>query len=157
LLAGGSSASGARQGVVEGLGKIREDAARVAAQFEAIVAKIAQTDAQAGQIATASNEQARGLASITRAVHDIDSVTQDNAASSRNVADTADLLKAKAEEMKQAATVLQHLIGAKSAGDQHERGDPPPPRVDRAPGEPGRATPSPPRSLTVRHTPVAQI
>jgi len=142
LLAGGSSASGARQGVVEGLGKIREDAARVAAQFEAIVAKIAQTDAQAGQIATASGEQARGLASITQAVHDIDSVTQDNAASSRNVADTADLLKAKAEEMKQAASVLQRLIGARSSGDL--RGDRvPPPQVARAPQQPGRAAASP--------------
>ncbi|MFA5263306.1 MAG: methyl-accepting chemotaxis protein [Opitutaceae bacterium] len=114
LAGGGSSEAGSQRGVVEGLVKIREDAARVAAQFEAIGAKIAETDSQAGQIATASNEQARGLAAIASAVHDIDQVTQSNAESSRNVADTADMLRAKAEEMKQAAAVLLHLIGARS-------------------------------------------
>ncbi len=120
LLAGGSStAAGRTRGVVEGLAKIREDAARVAVQFETIAAKIAETDSQACQIATASNEQASGLIVITGAIHDIDNVIQGNAASNRNVAETADLLKAKAEEMKQAATMLQELIGAPSGGDAH--------------------------------------
>ncbi len=129
LAGGGSEGSGTHRGVVEGLGKIREDAARVAAQFETIVAKITETDNQAGQIAKASNEQARGIAVITSAVHDIDSVTQANAASSRNVADTADLLKAKAEEMKRAAAILQHLIGMANrpgpAGPVISRSSPP--------------------------------
>lgn len=113
LAGGGSSESGNVRGVVKGLGKIREDAARVTAQFEAIAAKIAETDAQAAQIATASNEQASGLSTITGAVHDIDTVTQGNVGSSRHVADTADLLKTKAEEMTRAAAVLQQMIGAR--------------------------------------------
>lgn len=112
LAGGGSSASGTTRGVVEGLAKIRQDAGRVAAQFEAISTKIAETDFQAAQIATASNEQSRGLSAITGAIHNIDSVTQGNAASSRNVADTADLLKAKAAELNQVSRMLQHLIGA---------------------------------------------
>lgn len=117
LLAGsGSSGAGHTRGVVEGLGKIREGAALVAAQFEAIVAKIAETDSQAGQIASASNEQVNGLSVLTRAVHDIDAVTQGNAASSRSVADTADMLKAKADEMQEAAQALQNLIQAKPRG-----------------------------------------
>jgi methyl-accepting chemotaxis protein len=111
LAGGGSSNAGNHRGVVEGLTKIREDAARVAAQFEAITVKIAQTDGQAAQIATASNEQARGLGAISGAVHEIDAVTQTNAAASESVASTAELLKANAEEMKLAAERLQQLIG----------------------------------------------
>ena len=127
LLAGGrSTETGRTRGVVEGLGKIREDAARVALQFDTIATKIAETDSQAGLIATASHEQANGLTVITGAVHDIDAVTQGNAASSRNVADTADLLKAKAEEMKQAARLLQQLIGV-SSGNEHQPGAAPAP------------------------------
>ena len=132
LLAGGSTTeTGRTRGVVEGLGKIREDAARVALQFDIIATKITETDSQAGQIASASNEQASGLTVITGAIHDIDAVTQGNAASSRNVAETADLLKTKAEEMKHAATVLQHLIGIshrkpEQAGISHD-----PQRKDR--------------------------
>lgn len=113
LVGGGASETAKQKGVVEGLAKIRQDAARLAEHFEAIVTKIAETDTQAGQIAAASNEQSQGLTSISEAVHEIDVVTQDNAASSRNVAETADLLKEKAEEMKVAASALQHLVGAK--------------------------------------------
>jgi uncharacterized phage infection (PIP) family protein YhgE len=115
LAGGGAAATGQRRGVVEGLTKIREDAGRVAAQFEAITAKIAQTDTQAAQIATASNEQARGLGAISGAVHEIDAVTQTNAAASQSVAATAELLKANAEEMKRAANRLQQLIGGGGA------------------------------------------
>lgn len=128
LLVGGSHHSTEAAGVVEGLARIREEAASVQAQFDAIVAKISETDSHAGQIATASDEQARGLASITDAVHHIDSVTQTTAQASRSVADTAELLTAKAAEMKQAALVLQRLIGSASnskmaaAADNSEAG-----------------------------------
>jgi hypothetical protein len=116
LLAGGTSQDGQHhRGVVEGLARIRADATRVAEQFEAIVEKIAQTDSRARQISTASSEQAQGLAGITTAVHDIDAVTQANAASSERVAATADLLRGKAEEVKNAAAMLQQLIGTEAA------------------------------------------
>ena len=150
LAGGGSSDSGNARGVVKGLGKIREDATRVTAQFEAIAAKIAETDAQAGQIATASNEQASGLATISGAVNDIDSVTQGNAAASRNVADTADLLKLKAEEMQRAASVLQQMIGLRTndgaSKTNHDRPENAAPAISEkknaANGEPSaRATP----------------
>ena len=120
LLAGGGGGTTGRRGVVEGLTKIRNDAAKVSAQFDEVVAMIAQTDSQAGQIATSSNEQSRGLDVIAGAVHDIDVVTQGTAVSSRNVAEAADLVKAKAGEMKQSAVMLQTLIGAKAHTPQEQ-------------------------------------
>lgn len=119
LLVGDSHHSSSNSGVVEGLARIREEAAEVQAQFDAIVSKISETDSHAGQIATASDEQARGLSGITDAVHQIDSVTQTTAQASRSVADTAELLKEKAAEMKQAALVLQTLIGTTASAYAH--------------------------------------
>ncbi len=116
LLAGGGAGAGdGRRGVVDGLTKIRTDATKVSSQFDEVVAMIAQTDSQAGQIATSSNEQARGLTVVASAVHDIDMVTQGNAVASRNVADAAALVKSKAGEMKTSALRLQKLIGTSSA------------------------------------------
>jgi len=115
LFAGGTGGETTDQGVVEGLGRIRSDAARVAVQFEGIVAMIAETDSQAEQIASASKEQAHGLAVITEAIHRIDAVTQGNAASSLEVAESADRFRTKAEEMRRAAVRLQDLIGTGTA------------------------------------------
>lgn len=111
LIGTSSTAETSKLGVVEGLAKIRQDSLRLAAHFEAIVAKISETDGQAGQIAKASIEQAQGIEVISGAINEIDVVTQNNTQSSRNVAETADLLRSKAAEMKEAATTLRYLIG----------------------------------------------
>ena len=113
LLAGGSNASGRNQhGVVEGLGRIRSDSERMATQFDAIVAKIGQTDTQASEIARASDEQRRGLEVIASAIHKIDQITQSNASSSQNVAAAAETLKSAADELTQVASALGTLVGS---------------------------------------------
>lgn len=107
----GDASDSKQKGVVKGLEMIRKEASRLAAHFEAIVAKISETDAQAGQIARSSNEQAEGFIVVRGAIHNIDVVTQANVGASRNVAETADLLRAKADELKASAMALQELIG----------------------------------------------
>ncbi len=112
LLAGGATTgTKAQHGVVEGLGRIRADAERVASQFDSIVAQIGQTDTQASEIARASDEQRRGIEVIAGAIHKIDQVTQSNASSSENVAAAAATLKSAAEDLSQAAAILQHMVG----------------------------------------------
>ena len=112
LLAGGATqGSGRRQGVVEGLNRIRDDSRHVATQFDAIVTHIGQTDVQAAAIAQASQEQNKGLEVITDAIHKIDEVTQSNVASSQSVASAAETLKANAAELQRHVVALEDLIG----------------------------------------------
>jgi len=113
LLAGGGAAASGKSahGVVEGLGRIREDSLRVATQFDSLVAQIGQTDTQASEIARASDEQRRGLEVIASAIHKIDQVTQTNASSSQNVAAAAETLKSAADDLAQAAAFLGQLVG----------------------------------------------
>jgi len=116
LLAGGGAATSGKttHGVVEGLGRIREDSLRVATQFDSLVAQIGQTDTQASEIARASDEQRRGLEVIASAIHKIDQVTQTNASSSQNVAAAAETLKSAADELAQAAAFLEQMVGAQN-------------------------------------------
>ncbi len=112
LLAGGATnGTKAQHGVVEGLGRIRADAERVASQFDSIVTHIGQTDTQASEIARASDEQRRGIEVIAGAIHKIDQVTQNNASSSENVAAAAATLKSAAEDLSQAAAILEQMVG----------------------------------------------
>ena len=52
-----------------------------------------------GQIATASDEQTRGIEQVTKAVAQMDQVTQQNAASSEESASAAEELAAQAQEL----------------------------------------------------------
>lgn len=114
LLAGEGATDGEARGVVESLARIREQSARVQQQFGSIVERIGQSDAHAGRIASASAEQAKGLAQITAVMHQLDSVTQVTAQTSGSVAATAELLQQKAEEMRAAAARLESMIGTSS-------------------------------------------
>lgn len=63
------------------------------------------------EIATASNEQARGISQINTAVAEIDKVTQRNAANAEESASAAEEMSAQAENMKSHVRDLVALVG----------------------------------------------
>jgi methyl-accepting chemotaxis protein len=77
-----------------------------------------------GEIASASNEQARGIEQIGTAMNQLNQVTQTNAASSEQAAAAAEELGAQAEEMNRMVDQLRALVGGANgngAGHMHER------------------------------------
>ncbi|MCL2303927.1 MAG: methyl-accepting chemotaxis protein [Planctomycetaceae bacterium] len=76
---------------------------RTASVLDAIVEQISQTTDLVSGIATASNEQAEGVAQVTIGLQQIDAVTQQNTASAEESASAA-------AEMSATATDLQSLV-----------------------------------------------
>lgn len=68
-------------------------------------------DALVAEIASAGQEQERGIQQITGAVGQVDRVTQDAAGQSEQTAATARLLKRQADDLGQAVEGLERLIG----------------------------------------------
>lgn len=83
----------------------------VAQALTEILAKARRMDELAGEIATASNEQAGGITQINQAVAQVDKVTQANAASAEETAASAEELNAQAETMKRLVVELVELVG----------------------------------------------
>ena len=88
---------------------------KVAEVLNEIVTKVRQVDELAGGAASASNEQALGIAQINVAVGQMDKVTQNNAASAEECAAAAEELNAQAEAMKHAVGELVALVSGASA------------------------------------------
>ena len=78
--------------------------------LEEIVVSIAKVNSMAEEIATASVEQAQGISEITKAMHLLDQVTQQNAAASEEAASSAEELSAQADVLKSAVGVLVTTI-----------------------------------------------
>jgi len=112
LLAG----EGAHAGVVGSLERISADSSRVITHFDAIAAKVGETDQQAEKISRASVEQTGGLQQISQAIHKIDQVTQENAASSEETAAAAHELIKEAQTMMQTVKLLEATVGLCSRG-----------------------------------------
>ena len=91
---------------------------KVGVALNEILAKARQMDELAGEIATASSEQAEGIGQINLAVGQMDKVTQSNAAHAEENAAAAEELNAQAETMKQLVMALLKLVGGKAA-DEH--------------------------------------
>ncbi|HSR10750.1 MAG TPA: methyl-accepting chemotaxis protein, partial [Thermodesulfobacteriota bacterium] len=69
------------------------------------------------EIAVASGEQAEGIAQVSRAVADMDKVTQTNAASAEESASAAEQLNGQAERVKEIVEKLARLVrGQRRAG-----------------------------------------
>jgi methyl-accepting chemotaxis protein len=129
-------------------GEIGELAARSVKQAELagtllgqIVPSIAKTSDLVQEIAAASGEQSTGVNQITRAMHQFNQVTQQNASASEELAATA-------EEMSSQAEQLQHLmrffkLAAGAPQDKPPR-NPAPRKAETAP---------PPRSLAAATVP----
>jgi methyl-accepting chemotaxis protein len=67
--------------------------------LEEIVASVGKVTSVVGSIATASDEQARGIAQVNTAISQMDQVTQQNAASSEESASAAEELTGQAQEL----------------------------------------------------------
>lgn len=91
-----------------------EQGARVARQcgevLEEIVVNVSSVSSMAGEIATASQEQSRGVNEITKAMNQLDQMTQQNSATSEECASAAEELSAQSESLKNAVAQLVMTI-----------------------------------------------
>ncbi len=85
---------------------------KVSASFDQITAKAREVDELIGQIANASVEQSQGIDQVARAVSDMDSVTQANAATAEETSAAAAELKAQTDNFGDLITELIGMVEA---------------------------------------------
>jgi methyl-accepting chemotaxis protein len=74
-----------------------------------------------GEVATASQEQAQGIDQINKAIAEMDTVVQQNAASAEESAGAADELNSQAYHLKDAVADLTDLVGSELIGASPQR------------------------------------
>jgi len=89
--------------------------AKVAENFSQITLKTREVDQCVAEIATASNEQAQGIAQVNTAVTQMDKVTQANAASAEESASASQELNAQASAVKDSLRTLRDFLGLADA------------------------------------------
>jgi methyl-accepting chemotaxis protein len=103
--------------------------AEVARHFQEITEKARCVDELIAQIATTSREQNQGIGQLNTAVHEVDSVTQRNAANAEESASVAVELDAQAEALRviigELASLLSGKSGAAAAGEPPAPGSQP--------------------------------
>jgi methyl-accepting chemotaxis protein len=82
----------------------------VATSFEAIVSRARDLQTYIKQIADANREQSQSTSQITIAVHNIDKITQENAATAEQTAGTAQELENSAATMRETVNVLKSAV-----------------------------------------------
>jgi len=85
----------------------------VLAEIVNAVKKVADINVE---IATASEEQANGIAQIGKAMNQLDQITQQNASASEEAAASADQLSSQSETLKGNVVVLNNVISGNSSG-----------------------------------------
>jgi methyl-accepting chemotaxis protein len=83
---------------------------KVGASLQEIVTKARQVDEFAAEVAAASKEQSEGIGQVSKAITDMDKVTQGNAASAEESASAAEELSAQAESLREAVADLLVLV-----------------------------------------------
>jgi methyl-accepting chemotaxis protein len=83
----------------------------VSGMFGQITAAATEVSGMIGEIAAATTQQSTGIDQVTRAVHEMDKVTQGNAASAEESASSSCELATQAKTMQGAVTTLVHLVG----------------------------------------------
>lgn len=116
---------------------------KIAGTLEEIRSKTRQLDELAAAVSNASEEQTRGISQVSKAVTEMDQVTQSSAASAEEGAAAAEQLNSQAENLKDAVADLQRLVGHVSESgapefDHSAPGSRPETRALRAP--PARRT-----------------
>ncbi|MCX5827447.1 MAG: methyl-accepting chemotaxis protein [Deltaproteobacteria bacterium] len=79
--------------------------------FLEVAASASKVGELVGEISAASNEQAQGIDQITKAVAEMDKVTQETAASAEESASASEEMNAQAEQMKHVTAELTNIIG----------------------------------------------
>jgi hypothetical protein len=82
--------------------------------------KAKQSGELVGAIATASREQAQGIAQINRAVADMDRVLQGNTSNAHQTATASEMMKHQAERMKEFVVELIKVV--EGSGPRKEEG-----------------------------------
>jgi methyl-accepting chemotaxis protein len=98
--------------------------ARATGAFNAVVDNAAKVAGLVGEIAAASEEQANGIEQVNKAVAEMDTVTQGNAAKSEETASASQQLYAQADQMKAIVQDLMDLAGRtgnRAHGNRPER------------------------------------
>jgi methyl-accepting chemotaxis protein len=85
--------------------------------FEVIVQNVTSVSGMATEISSASQEQARGCGEITKAMTQLDQMTQQNASTSEECASAAEELSAQAEALKNAVAHLVSTVNGETAHD----------------------------------------
>ncbi|PTY08772.1 chemotaxis protein [Opitutaceae bacterium EW11] len=93
---------------------------KVAKSLDEITAKARQVDELIAEIAVASQEQSQGIEQVTRAVSDMDSVTQGNAATAQQTSAAAAELNNQAAQL---TTIVEELTSMVSGAKRHEHGE----------------------------------
>ena len=101
------------------------------------VGKIAELNRQ---ISTASDEQATGIAQVSVAVNEMDSVTQRNAATAEESASASEELNVQAKQMNSIVNDLVSLVGANSSGKRGALFHGETTKTPEPHSEPGKAT-----------------
>jgi methyl-accepting chemotaxis protein len=96
--------------------------------LDQIVSTVSGVTKMAGEISTASSEQAQGVQEITKAMNQLDQVTQQNAATSEEAASAAEELSAQAGSLDALVRSLTETIHGRSGA-----GTPAPVAVAAAP------------------------
>lgn len=84
---------------------------RVAGSLEHIAAKVRKVNELIASIATASDEQSRGVAQVSTAVNDLQNLTRSNAVRAQEAAVAAHKFRQQAAGLSTAITDLQKLAG----------------------------------------------
>ena len=92
-----------------------QTSAEVARHFQEITDKTRRLDELIAQIATASQEQNRGISQLNTAVRSMDSVTQNNAANAEESASVAVEMNAQADALRGIIGELSGLLAAKGS------------------------------------------
>ncbi|HVK62200.1 MAG TPA: methyl-accepting chemotaxis protein [Bdellovibrionales bacterium] len=87
--------------------------------LEEIVTDIQGVNTMSGEIATATNEQSRGVAEITKAMTQLDQVTQQNATASQQAASAAESLSGQAELLRNSVDILRHTVQGGNMATSH--------------------------------------
>ncbi|MEN9723955.1 MAG: hypothetical protein RJB38_1941 [Pseudomonadota bacterium] len=123
--------------VVESRAKVEagtEVAGRCGDALNNILSTVQEVDGMVGEIASASHEQAQGVAEINKAVNQLDQVTQQNTAIAQSAATSAEQLSNQASQLRQMVSDLFLVINgtavdgapataAKPKDDQKGKGD----------------------------------
>ena len=86
--------------------------------LEELVRDVSSVSTMADEIASASEEQARGVSEITKAMSQLDQMTQQNSATSEECASAAEELSAQSEALKNAVSQLVMTISGQSDNSQ---------------------------------------
>ena len=117
---------------------------KVGKSLDEITAKARQVDELIAEIAVASQEQSQGIDQVSRAVSDMDQVTQANAATAEETSAAANELSSQAAQLKGIISELTHMVsGGQRAEAVNEEPASSTPAAEESSEEPAAAAPSP--------------